>query len=75
MRITSWVVKKVSAHGEKIVRKKIQLQVTLFVHLMRSLINLWFLTNQIEEADKQTKLRWQVVDHSHMVMLSVWKTF
>ena len=50
MRITSWVIKKISAHAEKIVRKKVELQVTFFVRLMRSL-------NQIEETDKQTKLK------------------
>ena len=67
MRITSWVVKKKkSALAEKIVRKKVELQATFFVRLVR-------LTNQIEETDKQTKLRWRVVDYSHM-MLSVWKT-
>ena len=63
-----------SAHAEKVVRKKGELKATFFVHLMRSLISLWFSTNQIEETDKQTKLRWRVVDRSHMAMLSVWKT-
>ena len=57
MRITSWIVKKESAYAEKIVRKKVELQATFFVRLVRSLLNLWFSTNQIEETDKQTKLR------------------
>ena len=74
MRITSWIVKKKSAYAEKIVRKKVELQATFFVRLVRSLINLWFSTNQIEETNKQTKLRWREVDHSLMAMLSVWKT-
>ena len=74
MRITSWMVKKKSAHAEKIVHKNVELQATFFVRLMRFLINLSFSTKQIEETDKQTKLRWWVVDPSHMVMLSIWKT-
>ena len=74
MRITSWIVKKKSAYAEKVVRKKVELQATFFVRLVRSLINLWFSTNQIEETNKQTKLRWWEVDHSLMAMLSVWKT-
>ena len=74
MRITSWIVKKKSAYAEKVVRKKVKLQATFFVRLMRSLINLWFSTNQIEETTKQIKLRWREVDHSFMAMLSVWKT-
>ena len=74
MRISSWIVKKESAYAEKIVRKKVELQATFFVRLVRSLINLWFSTNQIEETNKQTKLRWREVDHSLMAMLSVWKT-
>ena len=57
MRITSWIVKKESAYAEKIVRKKVELQAIFFVRLVRSLLNLWFLTNQIEETDKQTKLK------------------
>ena len=40
MRITSWIVKKKSAYAEKVVRKKVELQATFFVHLVRSLINL-----------------------------------
>ena len=32
---------------------------TFFVPLVCSLINLWFLTNQIEETNKQMKLRWR----------------
>ena len=74
MRITSWIVKKKSVYAEKIVRKKVELVVNFFVSLVRSLINLSFSTNQIEETTKQTKLRWRKVDHSLMVMLSVWKT-
>ena len=54
MRITSWIVKKKSAHAEKIIRKKVELQATFFARLVRSLTNLWFSTNQIEETDKQT---------------------
>ena len=65
---------KKSAHAEKIVRKKAELQATFFVRLVRSYANLWLLTNQIEETDKQTKLRWRVVDHSHIEMLLIWKT-
>ena len=42
MRITSWMVKKKSAYAEKIVRKKVELQATFFVRLVRSLINLGF---------------------------------
>ena len=57
MRITSWIVKKKSAYAEKIFSKKVELQATFFVRLVRSLLNLWFSTNQIEETDKQTKLR------------------
>ena len=74
MRITSWIVKKKSTYAEKIVPNKVELQATFFVRLVRSLINLWFSTNQIEETNKQTKLRWREVDHSLMAMLSVWKT-
>ena len=74
MCITSWIVKKKSAYAEKVVCKKVELQATFFVRLVRSLINLWFSTNQIEETNKQTKLRWREVDHSLMAMLSVWKT-
>ena len=66
MRITSWIVKKKSAHAEKLVRKKVELQATFFVFIMHSLINLWFSTKQIEETDKQTKLEWRVVNHSHI---------
>ena len=40
MRITSWIVKKKSAYAEKVVRKKVELQATFFVRLVRSLINL-----------------------------------
>ena len=40
MRITSWIVKKESAYAEKIVRKKVELQATFFVRLVRSLLNL-----------------------------------
>ena len=57
MRITDWIVKKKSAQAEKIIRKKVELQATFFVCLVYSLLNLWFSTNQIEETDKQTKLR------------------
>ena len=74
MHITRWIVKKESAHAEKHARKKVEFKATFFIRLVRSLIKLWFLTNQIEETDKQAKLRWQVVDHSHMTMVSVWKT-
>ena len=74
MRITSWIIKKKSAYAEKIVRKKFELQATFFARLVRSLINIWFSTNQIEETNNQTKLRWREVDHSLMTMLSVWKT-
>ena len=49
MRITNLTIKKKS----------------FFVRFISSLINLWFSTNQIEETNKQTKLRWWVVDHSH----------
>ena len=69
MRITSWVVKKKSAYAEKVVHKKVELQATFFVRLVRSLINLWFSTNQIEDTNKQIKLRWQEVDHNLMAML------
>ena len=69
MRITSWILKKKSAYAEKIVHKKVELQATFFVRPVRSLINLWFSTNQIEETNKQTKLRWREVDHSPMAML------
>ena len=74
IRITSWILKKKSAYAEKIVRKKVELQATFFVRLVRSLINLWFSTNQIEETNKQIKLRWREVDQSLMAMISVWKT-
>ena len=40
MRITSWIVKKQSAHAGKTDRKKVELQANFFVHLVRSLINL-----------------------------------
>ena len=71
MRITSWIHKKKSAYAYKIVRKKSWTPGDFFVRLMRSLINLWFSTNQIEETNKQTKLRRREVDHSLMAMLSV----
>ena len=57
MRITSWIVKKKSAYAEKVVRKNVELQATFFVRLVRSFINLWFSINQIEETNKQIKLR------------------
>ena len=65
---------KTANHVEKIIRKKVGLQATFFVCFVRALINLWFTTSQTEETDKQMKLRWQVVYHSHIVILSVWKT-
>ena len=74
LRITSWIAKKKSAYAEKVVPKKVELQATFFVRLARSLINLWFSTNQIEETNKQIKLRWREVDHRLMAMLSIWKT-
>ena len=74
IRITSWIIKKKSAYAEKIVCKKFELQATFFARLVRSLINIWFSTNQIEETNNQTKLRWREVGHSLMTMLSVWKT-
>ena len=74
MRITSWIAKKKSAYAEKIVRKKVDFQAIFFVRLVRSLINIWFSTNQIEETNKQTKLRLREVEHSLVAMLSVWKT-
>ena len=40
MRISSWIVKKESAYAEKIVRKKVELQATFLVRLVRSPINL-----------------------------------
>ena len=52
MYITSWITKKKSAYAEKIVRQKVQLQATFFDRLVRSVINLWFSTNQIEETGK-----------------------
>ena len=68
-------LQKNSAYAEKIVHKKVELQATFFVCLECYYTNLWFSTNQIEEIDKQTKLRWWViVDQSHMTMLPVWKT-
>ena len=48
---------KKSGYAENIVRKKFELQATFFVRLVRSLINLSFSTNQIEETNKQIKLR------------------
>ena len=66
MRITSWIVKKGQSMLNKIVCKNIELRATFFVRIVRFLINLWFATNPIEEADKQTKLRWRVVDHNHI---------
>ena len=74
MRITSWIVKKKSAYAEKIVRKKIELQATFFARLVRSFINIWFSTNQIEETNKQMRLTWREVDCSLVAILSVWKT-
>ena len=59
MRITSCIVKKMSAFAEKVVRKRVELQATFFVCLVCSLINLRFLTNQIVETSKQIKLRWR----------------
>ena len=50
MRITSWIVKKKSVYAEKIVRKKVEHQANFFVRLVLSLMNFWFLTNQIEET-------------------------
>ena len=57
MRITSWIVKKKPVYAENVVRKKVELQATFFVRLVRSLINLWFSTNQIEETNKQIKIK------------------
>ena len=65
---------KKTAYAEKVVLQKVELQATFFVRLVRSLIDLWFLTNQIEETNKQIKLRWREVDHGLMAMLSLWKT-
>ena len=48
---------KKSAYAEKVVHKKVELQATFFVRLVRSVINLLFLTNQIEGTNKQTKLK------------------
>ena len=55
-------------------RKKEELQATFFVRFARSVINIWFSTNEIEETNKKIKLRWREVDHNLMAMLSVWKT-
>ena len=74
IRITSWIVKKKSVYADKVVRNNVELQGTFFGSLVRSLINLWFSNNQIEETNKQIKLRWREVNHSLMAMLSVWKT-
>ena len=74
MRITNWMIKKRSASAEKVVREKVELYATFFVHLVHSLINLWFSTNQIKETNKQIKLRWWEADNSFMAMLSAWKT-
>ena len=74
IRITSWIVKKKSVYADKVVRKNVELQGTFFGSLVRSLISLWFSNNQIEETNKQIKLRWREVNHSLMAMLSVWKT-
>ena len=74
MRITSWIVKKKSAYAEQVVCKKVKLQATFFVRLVRSLINLGSLTSQIKETNKQIKLRWREVDHSLMAMLPVCRT-
>ena len=63
-----------SVYTKEIVCKKVELQVTFFVPLVCSLINLWFSTNQIEETNKQMKLRWREAKHSLLAMLSVWKT-
>ena len=65
MRITSWIVKKSQPMLKKLSAKKVELQATISVHLVRSLINLRFSTNQIEETNKQIKLRWRKVDQSH----------
>ena len=73
MGITSWIVKKKLPYAEKVVCKKVKLQVTFLVRLVRSLINLWFSTNQVEETNKQIKLRWREVDRSLMAMLPVWE--
>ena len=51
---------------KKLSAKKVEPQATFFVCIMRSLINLWFSTIQIEETGKQTKLRWRVVNPSHI---------
>ena len=50
---------KKSAYVEKVVRRKVELQATFFVCLVRSLIDLWFSNNRIEETNKQIKLRWR----------------
>ena len=44
-----------SVYTKEIVCKKVELQVTFFVPLVCSLINLWFSTNQIEETN-ETKM-------------------
>ena len=56
---------------KKLLAKKFNSRRFFFVLPVRSLINLCFLTNQVEKTDKQTKLRWLVVDHCHMAMLSL----
>ena len=53
---------------KKLLAKKFDSRRFFFVSPVRSLINLWFLTNQVEKTDKQTKLRWLVVDQCHMAM-------
>ena len=69
MRITSWIVKKSQQLLKKLSAKKVELQTTFFVRLVRSLINLRFSTNQIEETNKQIKLKWREVDHSNAISM------
>ena len=69
MRIISWIVKKSQQLLKKLSAKKVELQTTFFVRLVRSLINLRFSTNQIEETNKQIKLKWREVDHSDAISM------
>ena len=64
MRITSWIVKKKVNLCWKNCPQQSWTPGDFFIHLVRSLINVWFSTSQIEETNKQTKLGRREVDQS-----------
>ena len=74
MRITSWIVEKSQPRLKKLSGKKLNSWRFFYPPRALSYKSLIFDQSQIEETNKQIKLRLREVDHSLMAMLSVWKT-